>query len=190
MAYAASGLILLAHGANEKIFKYVSSADALATIIAADYFLDSYEQFQAGDLLIIEDSGGLVSFWRITAASSTTVTVAQASGGVVANSETVSATTTVLAGTGVTRLTATATKTFQMAAPTLGAMKILTKEGATTIIVTVSATDASANFDGGSKQTLVFSTNGGSALLFGLSATRWVVIGGSGLAATVDPVIT
>lgn len=189
MSFSSTGLILLAHGANEKIFKYVSAADAIATIMAADYFLTRYEQFQAGDLIIIEDSTGELFFAKVSAASSTTVTLqAVNSNGAV---ETISLTTSVISAHGITHLTFGASKTVQLAAPYAGARKVLTKTtGASTIVVTVSATDASANFDGGTKQTLVFTMTGSAALLFGVSATRWVVVGGSALAALVDPVIT
>lgn len=76
MTFDASKMALLADGANRKIYFYSSTADALAAIVAADYFLAFTGQLDVGDVIIIEDSGNAVTTRRVSATSSSTVTVA------------------------------------------------------------------------------------------------------------------
>jgi len=76
MTFSASNMALLADGANRKVYFYSSTADALATIVAADYFLGFTDQLDVGDVIIIEDSSGAVTTRRVSATSATTVTVA------------------------------------------------------------------------------------------------------------------
>ncbi len=76
MTFDANNMALLADGANKKIYFYSSTADALATIVAADYFLGFTDQLDAGDVIFMEDSTGAVTTRRVSAASASTVTVA------------------------------------------------------------------------------------------------------------------
>lgn len=55
MAYSATGthplgLHLMASGAAGKIYHY-ATADAKATVVAADYFLTDYKKFDPGDII-------------------------------------------------------------------------------------------------------------------------------------------
>ncbi len=76
MTFDATKMALLADGANKKVYFYSSTADALATIVAADYFLAFTNQLDVGDVVIIEDSTNTVTTRRVSATSATTVTVA------------------------------------------------------------------------------------------------------------------
>ena len=76
MTFSASEMVLMAHGNNKKIYHYTSSGDALATIVADDYFLTFSDQLDAGDVIFIEDSASVVTARRVSASSSSTVTVA------------------------------------------------------------------------------------------------------------------
>ncbi len=58
-----------------RIYAYYNISDALATIEAADYFLDVYSYLAVGDLIYLTGSDG-VDIVRVTAVSSTGVTVA------------------------------------------------------------------------------------------------------------------
>lgn len=58
-----------------RIYAYYSTADALATIEAADYFLPAYMYLRVGDRIYLTGSDG-VDIVRVTAVSSTGVTVA------------------------------------------------------------------------------------------------------------------
>lgn len=76
MALDKTKLSLLATGAYGKIFNY-ETADAKATVIAADYFLGAYAQFNPGDVIHVRAvvGGSEVHFdMSILVASSATVT--------------------------------------------------------------------------------------------------------------------
>ena len=81
MAYSATGthplgLHLVGSGAAGKIYHY-ATADARATVVAADYFLTDYRKFDPGDIIHVRAvvSGTEVHFdVAILVSSSTTVT--------------------------------------------------------------------------------------------------------------------
>ena len=58
-----------------RIFAYYNIGDTLATIVAADYFLPVYASLAVGDQIYVTGSDG-VDIYRVTAVSSTSVTVA------------------------------------------------------------------------------------------------------------------
>lgn len=76
MTFDATKMALLADGANKKVYFYSSTADALATIVAADYFLAFTNQLDVGDVVIVQDSADAVTTRSVSAASASTVTVA------------------------------------------------------------------------------------------------------------------
>ena len=80
MAFSATTIPLIAHGNNKKLYFYSSSADAMSTILGSGYFNSFYEQLDVGDVIICQDSANLVSLARITASSSTAVTVSYVTG--------------------------------------------------------------------------------------------------------------
>jgi hypothetical protein len=202
MAYNADGLKLISVGGAiegtfpdaggvKSTYSYISN-DTLETILADGYFDGiTGDPLVAGDTIIaVSDVDGTPeTALLVVTVGGGNVTVQVSSG--VGPIETISLTTSVLSNRGVSKLLFAASKTVQLAAPYAGARKVLTKDsGNSTIVVTVSATDASANFDGGTKQTIVFTFLGESVMLFGLSATRWVAVPGVISAAAVGPVIT
>lgn len=81
MSYDISKLALLAHGNNNKIYRYTSSDDALATIKASGYFgLDattlqqSSDMLDSGDIIMVQDSANAEQTLRVDTISGTTVT--------------------------------------------------------------------------------------------------------------------
>lgn len=56
MAFAASGVRVLGHSPNRLLI--YDTADAIATVIAADYFLNYYEFLAPGDIIIVVGSNG------------------------------------------------------------------------------------------------------------------------------------
>jgi hypothetical protein len=88
MAYDISNLALIAHGNNSKIYRYTSSADTMATILASGYFgrdatslQESSDMLDAGDKIMVQDSAGAEQTLRVDTISGTTVTTEMAEGG-------------------------------------------------------------------------------------------------------------
>ena len=80
MAFDAAKMALIAHGLNRKIYAYSSSADAMATILGANY-LDAFAaQVAVGDVVVIQDSADLVAIVRVSARTATSVTVSYTTG--------------------------------------------------------------------------------------------------------------
>ena len=75
MAFSKSDLIPVGGGNGKTLFLYSSSADAIATVVAADYFLGAYRQVGAGDYIMVQASDD-DQLLRVSASSSTTVTTA------------------------------------------------------------------------------------------------------------------
>lgn len=75
MAFSSANMALIADGNNKKLYFYSSSADAIATITAADYFLSFTDQLATGDVIVIQDSGDNVTTRSVAAVSATSVTV-------------------------------------------------------------------------------------------------------------------
>jgi hypothetical protein len=73
MAYAASGLVLWAHGNDRKMFQYNSSADTLATIAAASYFANAANanRMAVGDVIYAVGSDN-AAWLKVTAVAATT----------------------------------------------------------------------------------------------------------------------
>ena len=66
-----------AGNAAPKLFSFVDTASTKAQIATADYFLSAYDVFSVNDAIIAAGSDG-VCLLAVTAASSTTVTVEEA----------------------------------------------------------------------------------------------------------------
>jgi len=75
MAFSSANMALIADGNNKKLYFYSSSADTIATIVAADYFLSFTDQLAKGDVIVIQDSGDNVTTRSVAAVSSSSVTV-------------------------------------------------------------------------------------------------------------------
>lgn len=92
MAFDITNFDKLSSAANtnvRKLWAYTNSSDTLATIIAADYFLDIYYYLSVGDEIFVYGSDGYGTY-VVTAASSSTVTVAALTsvpGGSITNNE-------------------------------------------------------------------------------------------------------
>lgn len=82
MALTKSQLSLLSSGAYGKVFSYYT-ADAKATVIAADYFLGAYEQLNPGDRIHVRAVvGGTEVHFDVsilTSSSSSVTTLSSAS---------------------------------------------------------------------------------------------------------------
>jgi hypothetical protein len=86
MAYDISNLALIAHGNNNKVYRYTTTADTLATVLASGYFgkdsttlQQSSDMLDAGDILFVSASDGLANL-RVDSVSGTTVTTEMGSG--------------------------------------------------------------------------------------------------------------
>jgi len=92
MAFNFANFDKLSSAANtvvRKLWAYTNLSDTLATIIAADYFLDVYYYLSVGDEIFVYGSDGYGTY-VVTAVSSTTVTVAALTsvpGGSITNNE-------------------------------------------------------------------------------------------------------
>lgn len=83
MAYASSALecIVQRTGASKAIWNYSSTADALATVVGANYFSDAYDKgVKKYDICFLTDNGGSTTiavgmFTAVTASSAATLTV-------------------------------------------------------------------------------------------------------------------
>ena len=77
MAFSASNLSMLVTANAFQLWQYKSSADTLATIMAANYFNGANDELRVGDLIIVRDSGDLTSLIRVVSNDGTTVVVAR-----------------------------------------------------------------------------------------------------------------
>ena len=73
MALDKTKLANLAYGNGMNLFFYDAGADAIATVVAADYFLSAYRQLGADDLIYVKASDD-DQIIRVTASSTSTVT--------------------------------------------------------------------------------------------------------------------
>lgn len=77
MAFNAEQIVLLGHGDGQKLYLY-RSADLIAAIAAADYFLPFTEQLDENDVIVAVGNTGAaqtVDVLVVTAATSASVTV-------------------------------------------------------------------------------------------------------------------
>jgi len=76
MAFSRTNFNTLSSGAagGFRVFAYTSSADAMGTVIADDYFLTAFTSLSAGDLIQVAASDGHGTF-RVGVSSSSTVTL-------------------------------------------------------------------------------------------------------------------
>lgn len=80
MAFDASNMALIADGNDRKVYVYGSADDAMSSILGAAYFDAFYAQLDVGDLVICQDSADQVAIVRVTASSSTGVTLSYTMG--------------------------------------------------------------------------------------------------------------
>lgn len=78
MAFNRSGLYQVGPGGNGPRLWMYSTADAIATVIAADYFLEAINELQVNDVLtVISSTGGTpaVTFTYVNANDGSTIDV-------------------------------------------------------------------------------------------------------------------
>ena len=73
MAFSVSDLVALSSGNGRTIHLHDQSADTLATVSAADYYLPAYRQLGVNDLIFVIASDDQAVL-RVTASTSSTVT--------------------------------------------------------------------------------------------------------------------
>lgn len=82
MAFDATKMVLIGHGAGLKVYFYDAGADTMATVKAADYFNGFVDQLAVKDLVYVVANDG--QFWqRCSANDGSTVTMASLSSAVV-----------------------------------------------------------------------------------------------------------
>lgn len=74
MAFSIAALASWGSALGSDLFKYESTADALATIATDDYFLTAFTQLGAGDFILADGSDGS-GMYRVLASTASTVTV-------------------------------------------------------------------------------------------------------------------
>lgn len=77
MAFETAGMGLLNPGGNARLYVY-STTDAIASVVAADYFLPFHAQLQKGDCILVAGSTGgtpTADLLVVNAVSSSGVTV-------------------------------------------------------------------------------------------------------------------
>ena len=78
MAFSITGLYQIGPGGNNPRLWMYSTTDAVATVIAADYFLDAINMLQVNDVIIMVTSTGgtpAVTFTYVNANDGTTIDV-------------------------------------------------------------------------------------------------------------------
>jgi len=78
MAFARSGLYQIGPGGSGPRMWMYNTADAVATVIAADYFLEAINELQVNDVLVLVTSTGgtpAVTFTYVNANDGTTIDV-------------------------------------------------------------------------------------------------------------------
>ncbi len=189
MAYAASGLVLLAHGADKKFWRYDSTADALATIETAGYFINTtnINRMSVGDTILVFASNAQkwlrVTVVHATTGSITTVGAFGESGALLVSSSlgNTPSTLTELQASGVIAIltTSTAAATWTVAAPYLGAdLKVFNLSSAPITLHLSTAAGTTPTWDG-TNDDLVSTLALQSFNAVGLSATRFGVVSNS-----------
>lgn len=182
MAFANADLVLLAHGNGKKLYYHDASAssDAIATVRAAGYYNNSDDSLNlaAKDMILVNASDGevLLEVASISSGSVTTTVSSMTPFGLIETASTAAA----LSNIGLSRLTATASKTYSLSAPFAGALKMLHKSAASTKIISVNA-GSGVTFDG-SNDDMTFNGADDAAILLGVSATRWVILARNSIA--------
>jgi len=78
MAFSRDGFYQVGPGGNSPRLWMYATADAIATVIAADYFLDAINELQVNDVLIVVSSTGgtpAVTFTYVNANTGTAIDV-------------------------------------------------------------------------------------------------------------------
>ena len=88
MAYNSQDLSVLAYANGFTLWHYVSSADALATIAAANYFDGASDMLRVGDTVLVQDSGNDIAVLRISSNSGGAVGVSYSPPQSAANADT------------------------------------------------------------------------------------------------------
>lgn len=175
MAYAASGLVLWAHGNDRKLFQYNSSADTLATIAVAGYFANvaNLNRMAVGDLIYAVGSDQSAWF-KVTVVAATTGSVTLA--GADTDAAVVASTGSTLPNFGEIIISSTAAQAYALPAPVIGAELTILKTSSSTAVQTVSSTlGGTAATIGLTGVTLTFSAADQSIILRGVSSTKWQI---------------
>lgn len=181
MAYAASGLVLWAHGNDRKLFQYNSSADTMATIAAAGYFhnVTNANRMVAGDLIwaVGSDASGMLKVSAVTAAGSVTTL----SAGAGADTITVASTASTLPASGTVQITSTAAQAYALPAPVPGQRLTIIKTSSSTAVQTLSSTlGGVAATIGLAGVTITWTAADQSLVLEGVTTTRWQTVSNVG----------
>ena len=184
MAFAASGLVLLAHGNDQKLFAYVTTADSAATVRAVGYFNNTDDDIRmtANDTIIAVCSDNTVKLKVSSVSSGAVTTVADTGVALFAHDVTTSLS---VPGQGIVTFTPTsdAMGTFQIgAAPVPGDLleliNIASNSSATALIEGNTTSTDEFGVTGNNTLELFF---GGSVQLRAVSTTQYAIVGGSEL---------
>lgn len=167
MAFSASNMVLWADGNAEKLYKYTTSSDSMATVLADGYFDSFDEQCQTGDVVFIEatDSSALYTMTVITDDIELTPLSYEAP-------VFTASTGTNLRAFGTHRITSTAAATYILDDPVVGSTVTLYNDAGTTTINTVLLASTTVFFDGSNRK-IEFNGVDETVTLRGLTSTLW-----------------
>lgn len=185
MAFAASGLVLLAHGNDQKLFAYVTTADSAATVRAVGYFNNTDDDIRmtANDTIIAVCSDNTVRLKVSSVSSGAVTTVADTGVAIFAHDAT---TSLAVPGEGVVTVspTSAAMGTFRITAMVPGdLLEIINISGTTSAAAVFGGATTSLGFGVLGENTLTLFV-GGSVQLRALTTTTTAIVGLSGATTT------
>ena len=167
MSFSASEMVLWSHGNDEKLYKYTTSSDSMATVLANAYFDNFDDQLQTGDVVFIEasDSSGLYTM---------TVTTGDIELTPLSYSAPVFIPTTAvnLRAFGTHRITSTVAKNYFLDDPVLGSTVTIYHDPATSAANILLLASTTVFFDGSNRK-VTFGAVDQTITLRGLTSTLW-----------------
>ncbi len=192
MAYAASGLALIAFGNDKKVWRYDTATDAMATVETAGYFNNTTNstRMSADDTIEIHASNGVKTRTVASVSATGAVTLGASmmdSSAIVTIVATTGAgfpsTVTELPGSGLLILNSTSTGngSWGVAAPYAGAdLKIFNLNSSTLqVLLHLSTAAGTTPTWDGTNDDAVFTLTGQALHVVGLSATRFGIMSNS-----------
>ena len=167
MSFSASKMVLWSHGNDEKLYKYTTSSDSMATVLADAHFDNFDEQLQTGDVVFIEasDSSGL--YTMTVTSGDIELTPLSYSAPVVAPTTAVN-----LRAFGTHRITSTAASIYILDDPVLGSEVTIYNDAGTTTINSIRLASTTVFFDA-SNRLIEFDGVDEMVTLRGLTSILW-----------------
>ena len=156
-----------------QVFSYSGSSDTLTTIRAADYFLTIWKQLDPDDIIMVSHASGF-AILRVTAATSTTVTVASGPSGLPEIQS--------LSGPGAINITSETTEVTSTGADALTLVDGAYIGQRKTIILIVDGGTATLTPSNGLGYTTIAFADAGDSVILEWRSGGWAMVGHGGLA--------